>query len=239
MDLPPWCFSRSQPLDRTCRDSTTLAVGCYDLAQFVSHIPHGAARALVLGVAGQGSPLSHTLAAAIGPPRAPGLCGRLLCPSARAPSHAPAAASLAQLHRSSTALLCTPGVDAAPLPRPRSCPSRAGRGIVTELRGKELVMRLMMHPDPDVQARPPVCVAAVRGSRPAARGGRQQCAHFRAGSRGWHSCGARRCPCSCPRLQPCWPAVGGAAQLNSCPAPPILPARVCSPRRSSACRRCC
>ena len=26
----------------TSRDSTTLAVGCQDLAQFVSHIPHGA-----------------------------------------------------------------------------------------------------------------------------------------------------------------------------------------------------
>lgn len=60
----------------TSRDSTTLAVGCYDLAQFVSHISHG-------------------------------------------------------------------------------------RGIVTELRGKELVMRLMMHPDPDVQSQALKCVQKV------------------------------------------------------------------------------
>ncbi|EFN53238.1 hypothetical protein CHLNCDRAFT_32265 [Chlorella variabilis] len=60
----------------TSRDSTTLAVGCQDLAQFVSHISHG-------------------------------------------------------------------------------------RGIVSELRGKELVMRLMMHPDPDVQSQALKCVQKV------------------------------------------------------------------------------
>lgn len=64
----------------TSRDSTTLAVGCQDLAQFVSHIAHG-------------------------------------------------------------------------------------RGIVTELRGKELVMRLMMHPDPDVQSQALKCVQKVLLSR--------------------------------------------------------------------------
>jgi V-type H+-transporting ATPase subunit H len=37
----------------------------------------------------------------------------------------------------------------------------AGRGIVSELRGKELVMRLMMHPDPDVQSQALKCVQKV------------------------------------------------------------------------------
>jgi V-type H+-transporting ATPase subunit H len=37
----------------------------------------------------------------------------------------------------------------------------AGRGIVTELRGKELVMRLMMHPDPLVQSQALKCVQKV------------------------------------------------------------------------------
>lgn len=64
----------------TSRDSTTLAVGCQDVAQFVSHISHG-------------------------------------------------------------------------------------RGIVSELRGKELVMRLMMHPDPDVQSQALKCVQKVLLSR--------------------------------------------------------------------------
>ncbi|PSC76439.1 V-type proton ATPase subunit H-like [Micractinium conductrix] len=64
----------------TSRDSTTLAVGCLDVAQFVSHVSHG-------------------------------------------------------------------------------------RGIVTELRGKELVMRLMMHPDPDVQSQALKCVQKVLLSR--------------------------------------------------------------------------
>ena len=46
-----------------------------------------------------------------------------------------------------------------------NAPSRAclaaGRGIVTELRGKELVMRLMMHPDPLVQSQALKCVQKV------------------------------------------------------------------------------
>ncbi len=37
----------------------------------------------------------------------------------------------------------------------------AGRGIVGELRGKELVMRLMMHPDGDVQKEALLCVQKV------------------------------------------------------------------------------
>lgn len=40
-------------------------------------------------------------------------------------------------------------------------PHVAGRGIVSELRGKELVMRLMMHPDPDVQSQALKCVQKV------------------------------------------------------------------------------
>ena len=51
-----------------------------------------------------------------------------------------------------------------PMPTPWEClPGclAAGRGIVTELRGKELVMRLMMHPDPLVQSQALKCVQKV------------------------------------------------------------------------------
>eukprot|EP00887_Chlorella_sp_A99_P006497 scaffold3.g6497.t1 len=40
-----------------------------------------------------------------------------------------------------------------------------GKGIVTELRGKELVMRLMMHPDPEVQSEALKCVQRILLSR--------------------------------------------------------------------------
>lgn len=36
-----------------------------------------------------------------------------------------------------------------------------GRYIVSDLRGKELVMRLMVHPDPEVQKRALLCVQKI------------------------------------------------------------------------------
>ncbi len=41
-------FALVCPPRRARRDSTTLAVGCYDLAQFVSHIPHGGLRSCLV-----------------------------------------------------------------------------------------------------------------------------------------------------------------------------------------------
>jgi V-type H+-transporting ATPase subunit H len=40
-----------------------------------------------------------------------------------------------------------------------------GRGIVSELKGKELAMRLMAHPDADVQSQALVCVQRLLLSR--------------------------------------------------------------------------
>lgn len=42
--MPPQLLRVLLKLLETSRDSTTLAVGCFDLAQFVSHISHGAAQ---------------------------------------------------------------------------------------------------------------------------------------------------------------------------------------------------
>jgi V-type H+-transporting ATPase subunit H len=41
----------------------------------------------------------------------------------------------------------------------------AGRGIVSDLRGKELVMRQMAHPDPDVQKQALLCVQKIMITR--------------------------------------------------------------------------
>jgi V-type H+-transporting ATPase subunit H len=40
-----------------------------------------------------------------------------------------------------------------------------GRYIVSDLRGKELVMRLMAHPDPDVQKQALLCVQKIMITR--------------------------------------------------------------------------
>lgn len=60
--------------------------------------------------------------------------------------------------------LSSPPLLSAP-PLPPLPPCCTGRGIVSELRGKELVMRLMMHPDPDVQSQALKCVQKVLLSR--------------------------------------------------------------------------
>lgn len=109
----------------TSRDSTTLAVGCLDVAQFVSHVSHGAR-------SGPRSRLHRTFTWALSPA------------SPRSSALRPC--------------LCSRPHKWSPLPA-------AGRGIVTELRGKELVMRLMMHPDPDVQSQALKCVQKVLLSR--------------------------------------------------------------------------
>ena len=57
-------------------------------------------------------------------------------------------------------------MERSPPPPPYThTPTHPGRGIVTELRGKELAMRLMMHPDAQVQSEALKCVQKVLLSR--------------------------------------------------------------------------
>lgn len=46
-----------------------------------------------------------------------------------------------------------------------------GRFIVSDLRGKELVMRLMSHPDPDVQKQALLCVQKIMLGKVSGGGG--------------------------------------------------------------------
>lgn len=45
-----------------------------------------------------------------------------------------------------------------------------GRYVVSDLRGKELVMRLMSHPDPEVQKRALLCVQKIMLPKVGGRG---------------------------------------------------------------------
>ena len=121
------------------RETRTLAVGCHDLGMFITHHPHG--RSIVTG-------MLHII--------------RFGC------CQAPIAAIL-------TGLLCATRLQS------KCCITYALRhalhlslpvheslmmdSLHAEFRGKELVMRLMMHPDPEVQKQALLCVQKIMLAR--------------------------------------------------------------------------
>ncbi len=124
------------------RETRTLAVGCHDLGMFITNHPHG--RSIVTGNVKSSCSMSHVQAFLYtelddGHPM-PHM------PVVALSSGAAAAAYL--LLRSSGGSCSYPVIN-------RLAYANA------EFRGKELVMRLMMHPEPEVQKQALLCVQKI------------------------------------------------------------------------------